>query len=255
MRAPIGHVPIGKMSHELFSGLCADAETIRNRSLQLRRQAIDIVSDAWLRSPRNEIQLNPRQGYNQERPKRRATHPELTAIANREMLLVSDAHTEREQASLSDQAAGEIFSDVQTLHGHSTTNFLADSTAASKATAHDDSMSNVDVMYESSIKSLHTEADPFQRAAPSGLALTFCLPHFSRGHLGAPQPSPISIVILSLMLTWQIRLSNPHQSLCISNQSQPWGSHRVSHSVGKQLALWKENSNRWDSCTRYVFHL
>ncbi len=113
----------------------------------------------------------------------------------------------------------------------------------------------MDVMVSTYIHHLHTEADPFQRAAPSGLALTFCLPHFSRGHLGAPQPSPISTVILSLMLIWQIRLSNPHHSLCMSNQSQPWGSHRVSHSVEEQLALWKENSNRWHSFTRSLFHL
>ena len=91
MRVPIGHVPvgrlpIGRLSHELYQGLCADAETIKNRSLQLRRHAIDIVSDALLKAPRNEIQ------------------PTATP--------------------------------------------LADSTAATKATAHDDSMTNADVMYE-----------------------------------------------------------------------------------------------------------
>ena len=100
---------------------------------------------------------------------------------------------------------------------------------------------------KSSISHLHTKADPSHRAAPSGLALTFCLPYCSQGHLGAPQPSPISIVILSLMLIWQMRYSNPHQSLCMSSQSQPWGSPQVSHSVGEQLALGKGKSNRWDA--------
>ena len=64
------------------------------------------------------------------------------------MLLVSDAHTELQQASLSDQAADEVFSDVQTFCGQPTTNFLADGTTASEATAHDDSKTNVDFMYE-----------------------------------------------------------------------------------------------------------
>jgi len=102
---------------------------------------------------------------------------------------------------------------------------------------------------KSSTSHLHTEADPSHRATLSGLALTFCLPHFSQGHLGAPQPSPISIVILSLMLTWQMKLSNPRQSPCMSNQNhpQPGGSHQVCHSVGEQLALGKGESNRWDA--------
>ncbi|DBA97786.1 TPA: hypothetical protein ACH3X3_012659 [Trebouxia sp. C0006] len=123
-------------------------ETIRNRSLQLRRQAIDLVSDALLKAPRNEPKLKLRPGHNQDRPRRRAAYPELTAIATREKLLVSDAHTERQEASLSDQAADEISSDAQTSGGQPTATPLADSTAAAKPTAHDDSMTNVDAMYE-----------------------------------------------------------------------------------------------------------
>ncbi len=72
----------------------------------------------------------------------------MTAIANREKLLVSDAHTEHQQASLSDQAAVEVSSDAQTSGGRPTATPLADSTTATEATAHDDSMTNVDVMYE-----------------------------------------------------------------------------------------------------------
>ena len=116
--------------------------------MQLRRQAIDLVSDALLKAPRNEPKLKPRPGHNQDRPRGRAAYPELTAIATREKLLVSDAHTERQEASLSDQAADEISSDAQTSGGQPTATPLADSTAAAKATAHDDSMTNVDAMYE-----------------------------------------------------------------------------------------------------------
>ena len=116
--------------------------------MQLRKQAIDFVSDALLRAPHNEIQLNLRSSCDQERPKRRATYPDLTAIANRQMLLVSDAHTELQQAVLSDQAADEVSSDAQTSGGWPTAIPLADSTAAAEATAHDDSMTNVDVMYQ-----------------------------------------------------------------------------------------------------------
>ena len=72
----------------------------------------------------------------------------MTAITNREKLLVSDAHTELQSASLSDQAADEVSSDIQTFRGQPTTNSLANSTAATEATAHDDSKTNVGVMYE-----------------------------------------------------------------------------------------------------------
>jgi len=148
VRESIGQVPTGKESRELSQGLCADADTIRNRGLQLRRQAHDIASDALLKAPHNETELRPRPGRNEERPKRRAAHQEMTAITNREKLLVSDAHTELQQAALSDQAADEIFSDAQTSGGQPTTNSLADTTAATETTAHDDSMTNVDVMHE-----------------------------------------------------------------------------------------------------------
>ena len=155
------------MSHELFSGVCADAETIKNRSLQLRRQAIDIVSDALLSAAHNDTHLKLRPGHNQDRPRRRAAYPELTAIATREKLLVSHAHTERQEASLSDQAAVEVSSDAQTSDGQATTNPWADSTAAAKATAHGDSMTNVDVMYEK----LHQP--PTYRGRPISQSNTF----------------------------------------------------------------------------------
>jgi len=128
--------------------LCADADSIKHKSLQLRRQAIDTVSDALLKAPRNEPKLRIRSGCNQERPKHRAAYPELTAIANRKKLLVSDSRTEHQQASPSDQAADEVSSDAQTADGQPTATPLADSTTAAKATAHEDSMTNVGVMYE-----------------------------------------------------------------------------------------------------------
>ncbi|DBB06988.1 TPA: hypothetical protein ACH3X1_011580 [Trebouxia sp. C0004] len=124
-------------------------DTIRNRSLQLRSQADDIASDALLQAPRNETELKLRPGRNQERPKHRAAHQEMTASANREKLRVSGSHTELQQALLSDQAADDgIFSDVQNFCGQPTTDSLADSTAATEATAHDDSLTSIDVMCE-----------------------------------------------------------------------------------------------------------
>ncbi|DBA70103.1 TPA: hypothetical protein ACH3X2_012262 [Trebouxia sp. C0005] len=71
----------------------------------------------------------------------------MTAIANREKLLVSGAHTEHEQASLNDHAAVEV-SDAQTSGGQPTATPLVDSTTDTKATAHDDSMTTVNIMCE-----------------------------------------------------------------------------------------------------------